>query len=120
MERDVTESEFIEMLQNGQRHFHKICVEAGIYHRFDFSGMTFDECLFSVDFAGSNFENAKILNSNLKSCDFSNCIFKEAVLVSNSLDGAEFKEAFIEGIAFSENTFHSFTLTERHLADMIK
>jgi uncharacterized protein YjbI with pentapeptide repeats len=72
MERDVTEAKFI---QNGQRHIHKICVEAGVYRGFDFSGITFDECLISIDFAGSHFKNAKILNSNLKAFDFSNCIF---------------------------------------------
>lgn len=119
MERDVTEAEFLDMLQNGHRHFHKICVEAGTYHEFDFSNLIFDECLFSVDFAGSNFENSTLMNSNFKACDFSNCVFKGAVLLGNSLDGAQFKGVIIEGITFLENTYHSIILTERHLIDMI-
>ncbi|WP_169089352.1 pentapeptide repeat-containing protein [Paenibacillus sp. PL91] len=76
MERDVTKDEFLDMIQNGQRYFHKICVEVGIYHGVDFSRITFDECFFSVDFAGSNFENSTLMNSNFKTCDFSNCILK--------------------------------------------
>jgi uncharacterized protein YjbI with pentapeptide repeats len=119
MERDITEAEFLDMLQCGQRRFHKICVEAGNFHGFDFSNITINECIFSVDFSGSNFENSTLMNSNLKTCDFSNCVFKDAVLVGNSLDGAEFKGAIIDRITFSENTFHSITITEYHLADMI-
>jgi hypothetical protein len=54
MARDITEAEFLDMLQCGQRHFHKICVEAGIFHGFDFSNITIDECIFSVVFSGDD------------------------------------------------------------------
>lgn len=102
MERDVTKVEFVGMLQNGQRHFHKIYVEAGNFHGFDLSDLTFEECIFAVDFTGSNFKNTRLTKSNFKTCNFSNCVFKDAILVGNSLDGAIFKGAYIEGITFFE------------------
>ncbi|MDQ0917027.1 pentapeptide repeat-containing protein [Paenibacillus sp. V4I5] len=119
MERDITEAEFIDMLQNGQRSFHRIYVEAGAYHGFDFSDLTFEVCLFSVDFSGSKFENTRFINSNLKACDFSNCLFTNAILIGNALDGANFKGAIVNGVTFIENTYHSIVLTEHHLTEMI-
>ncbi|MFC3801983.1 pentapeptide repeat-containing protein [Cohnella sp. GCM10012308] len=119
MDSYVTETEFINMLKEGQRVFNRICVEQGAFKGFDLSGLTFEECLFSVDFSDSKFENTKFTNSNLKTCIFTDCILNKAVFVGNSLEGADFSGAKVEGITFKDNTFHSIMLTESHLAEMI-
>ncbi|MFD2331662.1 pentapeptide repeat-containing protein [Cohnella sp. GCM10020058] len=119
MDKDVTETEFIKMLQKGQRVFNRICVEQGALKGFDISGLTFWECLFSVDFSDSQFKNTKFINSNLKTCIFTDCILNRAVFVGNSFDGTDFSGAKVEGITFKDNTFHAIMLTESHLAEMI-
>ncbi|WP_189338170.1 MULTISPECIES: pentapeptide repeat-containing protein [Paenibacillus] len=54
------------------------------------SGLTFEECLFSIDFSGSKFEATRFINSNLKTCIFTNCILNNAIFAGNSLDDTNF------------------------------
>jgi uncharacterized protein YjbI with pentapeptide repeats len=115
----MTESELLDELKNGQKHFHRVCVEQGTFIGYDLSDVTFEESLLSVDFSGSNFNNAKFIDSNLKICNFSNCHFFNAVLDGNLLDGVKFTGAEIRGITFKNNTYHSIVLTHSHLEEMI-
>lgn len=119
MDRDITEAKFITMLERGQRVFNRICVEEGALKGVDLSGLTFEECLLSVDFSDSKFENTRFINSNLKTCTFTDCNLNRAVFVGNSLDGTDFSGAKVEGITFKDNTFHAIMLTQSHLAEMI-
>ncbi|MGG1633365.1 pentapeptide repeat-containing protein [Paenibacillus sp. NRS-1760] len=116
MNSEVTAVEFLEMIQQGQGSFSRLC---GVLTEVDLSNLNFEECLFSVNFAGSNFQNSRFINSNLKACIFTNCIFNNAVLVGNSLDGTDFSGAKVDGMTFKDNTIHSIVLTESHLAEMI-
>jgi uncharacterized protein YjbI with pentapeptide repeats len=119
MDRDITKTEFIDMLEKGRKVFNRICIEESTFKGFNLSGLTFEECLFAVDFSDSTFENTKFINSNLKTCIFTDCIFISAVFVGNSLDATDFSGAKVEGITFKDNTFHDTVLTESHLAEMI-
>lgn len=119
MNSEVTAVGFLEMIQQGQGSFSRLCVEDGVLTEVDLSNLNFEECLFSVNFAGSNFQNSRFINSNLKACIFTNCIFNNAVLVGNSLDGTDFSGAKVDGMTFKDNTIHSIVLTESHLAEMI-
>ncbi|WP_420869606.1 pentapeptide repeat-containing protein [Cohnella ginsengisoli] len=114
MDRDVTETEFINMLEKGQRVFNKICVEQGAFKGVDLSGLTFEECLFSVDFSDSKLENTKFINSNLKTCIFTDCILNKAVFVGNYLDGTNFSGAKVEGITFKTIPF-MLTCSRSHI-----
>ncbi|MFC4104166.1 pentapeptide repeat-containing protein [Paenibacillus xanthanilyticus] len=119
MEREVTEGEFVQLLRQGQRVFNRICIEEGAYRGFDLTNLTFNACILSVDFSGSNFQDTRFIECNLKSCDFSYCNFTRARMQGNALDGAIFKGAHVKGITFSENTYHSVTITESHLSEML-
>lgn len=119
MDNQVTVEELLEMVNKGQRLFSRICVEDGVLTEFNFSNLSFEECLFSVNFTDANFENTRFINSNLKTCNFSNCNLSNAVFDGNLLDGTEFLGASINEVTFINNTFHSMVLTEAHLAKMI-
>uniref|UniRef100_UPI00403F085D pentapeptide repeat-containing protein n=1 Tax=Paenibacillus sp. FSL K6-1096 TaxID=2921460 RepID=UPI00403F085D len=111
--------QFIDLLQQGQKVFYKICVEDGSLRERDLSSLTFKECLFSIDFSGSNLESTQFIDCNLKTCLFTKCILTHALFISNSLDTTDFSGAQVNGITFKDNTYHSIVLTESHLAEMI-
>ncbi|WP_405115704.1 pentapeptide repeat-containing protein [Paenibacillus sp. FSL K6-1217] len=119
MDQDITEMQFIEMLQQGLKVFHRICLEDASLKGWDLSSLTFTECLFSIDFSGSNLESTQFIDCNLKTCFFTNCILTHAVFIGNSLDATDFSGAQLDGITFKDYTYHSIVLTDSHLAEMI-
>ena len=81
----MTNIEFFEAYNNGQRHFQKLDFEyCEGFSGKDFSDAIFDGCLLYVDFRKSNLTNAKFIRCNIKDIDLRQSNLTNA-LITNCL-----------------------------------
>lgn len=117
---ELSLNEFKELLRSGRNHFSNVeVIESGEIHNYNLDGMMFEECILMIDFSGSTFRNAKIINSNIKTCIFRDSDLSNSEFINNSIEGCVFSNAEIAGIKFINNTQYSSENTLDDLVEMI-
>lgn len=117
---ELTLNEFKELLRSGRNRFSYVeVIESGEVHNYNLDGIVFEECILMIDFSGSTFRNAKIINSNIKTSIFRNSNLSNSEFINNSIEGCVFSNANISGIKFINNTQYSSENTLEDLIEMI-
>lgn len=115
----MTINELIQQIENGKKHFYRIDVEEGSLNGYNLMGITFEECILTIDFSNSNLQNAKFINSNIKTCTFCNADLTNALIEGCSVENIDIKGAKLDGLIFNNNFCYGAVLNQSDLGVLL-
>ena len=119
IEHDMTVDELIAKIDEGVKYFYRIDFCEGEVENRNFDNVVFEECIMSVDFSESTFQNTRFTNSNIKCCIFSKSDLSNMVIENCSVESVVFEKSAMDGVVFNNNHCYGKILNQDDLSQFI-
>ena len=110
----------LEQYRNGQRYFADLDLNNENFDDENLQDVVFENCNLYSSFRRTNLRNAKIINSDIKTCDFREADLRNSHFENLAVESSQFARAKIDGIYFDNNWAYGQKVTKAHFDDWIK
>lgn len=105
----------LDMLAQGKKEFKDLDFDDIKLENVDLSGCSFEHCTISGLLQNCTVTNTTFMSSNIKSTWFEHCELTGTTIKECLVDGVKFINSNLEKLAFKNNYFQSWTVSEKDL-----